>query len=74
MTVRFVEEAQQEFLDAIRYYEEAEPGLGKRFSVELERAVRHLRDHPEIYRVRTARQRRSNLKTFPFYLPFVIRG
>jgi len=34
MTVRFVKQAQQEFLDAIRYYEQAEPGLGKRFRIE----------------------------------------
>lgn len=74
MTVSFVEQAQQEFFEAIRYYEDAEPGLGKRFSNEPERAVQHLRDHPETYRVRSAGQRRSNLRTFPFYLPFVIRG
>lgn len=74
MTVRFVQEALQEFLDAIRYYEDAEPGLGRRFSVELERAVQRLRDHPEAYRIRSADQRRINLHTFPFYLPFIIRG
>ncbi len=34
MTVRFVKQAQQEFLDAIRYYEQAEPGLGEKFSIE----------------------------------------
>ena len=34
MTVRFIREAKLEFLDAIRYYEEAEPGLGKRFRQE----------------------------------------
>ncbi len=74
MTVRFVEEARDEFLDAIRYYEDAEPGLGRRFRVELEKSVRHLCDHPETYRIRSADQRRINLKTFPFYLPFIIRG
>jgi plasmid stabilization system protein ParE len=61
-------------LDVIRYYEEAEPGLGKRFSLELENTVQRLRDHPETYRVRSADQRRINLKTFPFYLPFILRG
>ena len=58
MTVRFVQEAQQEFLDAIRYYEEAEPGLGRRFRVEAESAVRRLGDHPGTYRIRLADQRR----------------
>lgn len=74
MTVRFVREAQQEFLDAMLYYEEAEPCLGRRFRAELEKTVRHLRDHPEIYRIRIVAQRRINLKTFPYYLPFIIRG
>lgn len=74
MTVRFVQEAQQEFMDTIRYYEEAEPGLGRRFSVEAVSAVRRLGDHPEAYRIRRADQRRINLKTFPFYLPFILRG
>lgn len=74
MKVRFLGEAQQEFLDAILYYEDAESGLGGRFSAELERAVQLLREHPEIYRVRIAGQRRINLRIFPFYLPFVVRG
>lgn len=52
MKVRFVQEARQEFLDAIRYYEEAEPGLGRRFRRDVDGTVRHLRDHPEIYRTR----------------------
>lgn len=73
MTVRFVEEAQQEFLDVIHYYEKAEVGLGRRFSAEPERTVQLLRSHPEIYRIRGADQRWINLKTFPFYLPFIIR-
>lgn len=74
MTVRFVQEAGQEFLDAIRYYEDAEPGLGRRFSADLESAVQRLRDHPETYRIRNAGQRSINLKTFPFYLPFIVRA
>jgi toxin ParE1/3/4 len=65
---------QQEFLDAIRYYEGAEPELGQRFRAEIESTVRRLRDHPETYRIRSADQRRINLKTFPYYLPFIIRG
>lgn len=50
MTVRFVQEARQEFLDAIRYYEEAEPGLGWRFRVELE-GISKVAADPTPYRV-----------------------
>ena len=74
MTVRFVAEAREELLDAIRYYEGAESGLGRRFRCEFEAAVRHLREHPEIYRLRDTAHRRINLKTFPFFVPFIIRG
>ena len=31
MKITFVEEARLEFLDAISYYEDEQPGLGQRF-------------------------------------------
>ena len=37
MTIRFAEEAQREFLEAISDYEEARGGLGRRFKDEVER-------------------------------------
>ena len=39
MNLRFVEEAQREFLDAISDYEEARNGLGQRFKDEADRSV-----------------------------------
>lgn len=39
MTIRFVEEAQREFLDAISRYEEARAGLGQRFKDEVDRSI-----------------------------------
>ena len=67
MIVRFVEEAQREFLEAISYYEEARAGLGRRFKDQVDRSVMWIADHPEIYRLRPGGYRRINLRVFPYY-------
>ena len=47
MKVRFVDEAQREFLEAISEYEEARAGLGGRFKDEVDRCALWIADHPE---------------------------
>lgn len=74
MKVRFLHEAKCEFLDGIRYYKDADWGLGVRFREEVENTIVRLSDQPLIYRIRSEEVRRVNLKSFPFYLPFIIRG
>jgi plasmid stabilization system protein ParE len=74
VTIRFVEEAQSEFLDAISGYEEARAGLGQRFKDEVDRCTLWIADHPELYRLRPDGYRRINLRVFPYYLPYITRG
>ena len=74
MTVRFVEEAQREFLDAISYYEKARAGLGRRFKEQVERNVTRIAKCPELFRLRRGGYRRINLPVFPYYIPYVVRG
>ncbi|MGV3532913.1 MAG: type II toxin-antitoxin system RelE/ParE family toxin [Chthoniobacteraceae bacterium] len=74
MTVRFVAEAQREYFDAVVYYERASAGLGARFEREMNRIIGHISDQPELLSVRHGGYRRINLRTFPFYLPYVVRG
>ena len=74
MTIRFVEEAQTEFFDAISYYEEARAGLGARFKDAVDRSVLWIADHPELYRLRPGGYRRINLRVFPYYIPYIVRG
>ncbi len=74
MRIRFVEEAQSEFLDTISEYEEVRAGLGERFKDEVDRCVLSVGDHPELYRLRPAGYRRINLRVFPYYLPYIVRG
>lgn len=74
MIIRFVDEAQREFLDAISGYEEARSGLGARFKDEVDRCVLWVADHPELYRLRPGGYRRINLRVFPYYIPYIVRG
>ena len=74
MTIRFVEEARREFLDAISHYEDARGGLGQRFKEEVDRCILWTADHSELYRLRPGAYRRVNLRVFPYYIPFVVRG
>jgi hypothetical protein len=48
VTIRFVDEARNEFLDAISAYEKARAGLGRRFKDEVDRGVLWIADHPEL--------------------------
>lgn len=73
MTVRFAEEARQEFLDAILFYEDAQQGLGRRIKDVVDRCVLWLVDHPHLYRMRSAGYRRINLRVFPYYIAYIIR-
>lgn len=74
MNIIFVPEAQGEFLDAISYYEEAREGLGQRFKDETDRCILWMAEHSRLYRVRAGGYRRINLRAFPYYIPFIIRG
>jgi plasmid stabilization system protein ParE len=74
VTIRFVDEAQHEFFDAISHYEEARAGFGQRFKNEVDRSILWIADHPELYRQRTRLYRRINLRVFPYYIPYVVRA
>jgi plasmid stabilization system protein ParE len=73
VNIRFVDEASDEFLDAISFYEEARGGLGRRFKDEVDRCILWVADHPELYRMRAGAYRRINLRVFPFYVPYIVR-
>jgi hypothetical protein len=42
----FDPDARAEFLDAVRYYEECQEGLGSRFLTAIETAVKNISDTP----------------------------
>lgn len=64
--VRFLEEAQSEFLEQIAYYEERQRGLGGRFRASVEAALTLVSTYPAIGTPWKLGTRRAFPKSFPF--------
>ena|SRR2546425_3247962 len=74
MNITFLREAQLEFLDYISYYEGEQPGLGRRFKNEVDRTLLWVAERPQVCRLRRDGYRRINLRVFPYYIPYIVRG
>jgi plasmid stabilization system protein ParE len=72
--VRFLEEAQDEFLEQISYYEEQQKGLGDRFRESVEAAIALASAHPKLGSPWKLRTRRTFLKCFPFSIVYRIEA
>jgi plasmid stabilization system protein ParE len=64
--VRFLEEAQDEFLEQIAFYEEREKGLGERFRLSVQAATTLAATHPKLGSPWKLRTRRVFPKGFKF--------
>jgi hypothetical protein len=69
----FVEEARQEFLDAVAYYARIRSELGRRFRNEVDQSIDWALKRPELYPLRRGGYRRINLHIFPYYISYMIR-
>ena len=74
MKIRFVDEAAAAFLDVVSYYEQKQPKLGRRFKEEVQQTLLWLGENAEACRLRSNGYRRLNLRIFPYYIPYIIRG
>ena len=66
MTFSFHPEAEDEFFEAIEYYEECRAGLGYDFSKEVYSAIDRLLDFPDAWQITDNNIRRCLIKRFPF--------
>nr|VFJ91370.1 MAG: ParE toxin of type II toxin-antitoxin system, parDE [Candidatus Kentron sp. H]VFJ93987.1 MAG: ParE toxin of type II toxin-antitoxin system, parDE [Candidatus Kentron sp. H]VFJ99133.1 MAG: ParE toxin of type II toxin-antitoxin system, parDE [Candidatus Kentron sp. H] len=69
-----LQQAFEELQDAIAYYEEQQAGLGLRLKEEFDRHIHWIMDNSIVPRIRGGGYRRVNLKTFPYYIAYIIRG
>lgn len=72
MKLEFHPEAEEEFLEAVSYYEAEVPGLGERFDVEVRTAIALLLEYPEIGPFIDAALRKLVLDRFPYYLIYSV--
>ena len=68
--IRFIEEAQNEFLEQISYYEAREKGLGERFRLAVQAASTLAATHPKLGSPWKLRTRRVFPKGFKFSLVY----
>ena len=66
----FHAEAERELDEAAEFYESRVPGLGRSFSVEVERTVRLLRDYPAAGAPIGAKRRRVLVDRFPYCIAY----
>ncbi|MBF0202455.1 MAG: type II toxin-antitoxin system RelE/ParE family toxin [Desulfamplus sp.] len=68
-----LQQAFNELDDAISYYEDQQAGLGLRLMDEFDQHVRWILSNSDVPRIRRGGYRRVNLKTFPYYIAYIVR-
>jgi plasmid stabilization system protein ParE len=72
MTYSFHPEAEEEFVQAIDYYEAAEPGLGYDFAIEVFSSVQLILSYPQAWPVLAGEIRRCLVRRFPFGVLYAV--
>ena len=71
MIAEFLDEAEQELVEAVLWYESKEMGLGKRFRLEVSHVLNRIIEDPLLWRERSGGYRRVNCPVFPYYIPYL---
>lgn len=64
--------AKQDIKDAAKWYNERQPGLGKRFTNHVRQKVRFIRKNPKAAAIRYDDVRTAVLDTFPYMIHYTI--
>jgi hypothetical protein len=68
-----LDEAQTEVVEAISHYENIESGLGRKLRDEIISHLAWIQANPQVLRLRPPGYYRVNLRTFPYYIPYIKR-
>ncbi len=74
MIVQVVPEARLELRDAAEYYDKQQAGLGRLLWRDVDEHILWISLHSQVPRERPGLYRRVNLRVFPYYLAYIIRG
>lgn len=72
MTYRFLAPAKADLAQAVRWYDEAVPGLGLDFLDEVDNAIRRILLQPEAWTRIGPVHRRCRLRRFPFGIIYAL--
>ncbi len=73
MTVEFLATAEDEFSEAIAYYNAQSEGLGFEFAIELKNGLSRIVQYPDAWAPISERTRRHRIKRFPYGILYQVR-
>jgi len=74
MRFLFHPRAEAEFDEAVRYYEDYQPGLGLEFAEEVYAAIRRISAYPNAWATMSQNTRRCLVNRFPYGLIFQVKS
>jgi len=74
MRVDFLQTADNEFVEAIAYYNLQSEGLGLEFAAEVKRSLGRILQYPTAWTPLSRRTRRCRLNRFPYALIYQVRS
>lgn len=72
--VRFTSLADADYLQALAWYEERQPGLGREFEAELGVLLKRICRNPEIFFEETTSVRKARMPRFKYGIYFTVEG
>lgn len=74
MRFSFHPQADEEFQEAVRYYENCQPGLGIEFAKEVYSTIARIFEFPDAWMVMSKNTRRCLVNRFPYGVIFQIKS
>ena len=71
MNINYLKLAKLEFHDSIKYYEQQEKGLGKKFSNDIQTSINRIKNFPNSYQKVSNQIRRCTLHRFPYNILYL---
>lgn len=68
LTIQFNQEAQQELLNAIDYYEDKQKGLGSHFNTTINQTIHKILTFPKAFPIVYNNKRKAVLKPYPYLI------
>ncbi|HEV2434399.1 MAG TPA: type II toxin-antitoxin system RelE/ParE family toxin [Verrucomicrobiae bacterium] len=66
--------ADLDFLQALEWYEERQPGLGRAFDTELRALFERIKQNPDLFQKETALVRKARMPRFKYRIYFTVEG
>jgi plasmid stabilization system protein ParE len=66
--------ADSDYLQAVQWYEERQPGLGREFDKELFALFNRIKQNPELFQKETDLVRKARMPRFKYRIYFTIEG